>query len=302
MEVSTHDVLRARRSAEKLMTWAPCSSCYAHGKKCSQSRPCRRCLKLARPCFKLDQGTKPEYNFFHTAVIPAQRPLNFHPRFAIRDESLSVVAFAPGMLWASIELTKHKAIGHKVDSLGQFFASLTVHDCSGLSLAISGAEVLSQVPLLQTAVDLPEAIQDAASDLRNAERGERPEYWNMDTGTASFRTTFDPTSSRRRDIIANARYASLYGVHPEEFQARCASRELPFPFAESDAVALIIYRTISEHFKRKASTESFMRLYVGGRSRGTAVLFSARTSTARDAFGRPSEVRPLMRAARESLS
>ena len=46
------------------------------------------------------------------------------------------------------------------------------------------------------------------------------QYWDMNTVTASLRTTFDPATRRRRAIIANARQAALYGMHPEEFQAR----------------------------------------------------------------------------------
>ena len=202
------------------------------------------------------------------------------------------------MLWASIELMKHQAIGHKMDSLSQFFASLTVHDCSALSVAMHGAEKLGRSTVLQPAAN-PMTIQDAA--VCNAEGCERSEYWERETGTASFSTTFDPTSSRRRDIIANARHASVYGVHPEEFQARCASRELPFPFAEADAVALTIYGAVCEQLEDQAPPERFLRLYVGGRGRGTAVLVSARTSVVRDAFGRISEVRPFPRAARTRI-
>ena len=201
------------------------------------------------------------------------------------------------MLWASIELMKHMAIGHDVDSLGKFFASLTVHDCSSISVAINGS-IAMDLGSEQPASNLPNAIQIAAPDRRNAEVSE---FWNMETGTASFRTTFDPTSSRRRDIIANARHASMYGVHPEEFQARCASRELPFPFAEADAVALYIYTTVREQLRSETSPEHFLRLYVGGRSHGTAVLVLGRRWVARDAFGRISEVRPYLRAARGSI-
>ena len=201
------------------------------------------------------------------------------------------------MIWASIELMKHMAIGHEVDSLGRFFASLTVHDCSAISVAIDSG-FASGRGTEQPAAILPQAIQGPAPDHRDAETSE---FWTMETGTASFRITFDPSSSRRRDIIANARHACVYGLHPEEFQARCASRELPFPFAEADAVALYIYTTVREQLGSEAPLpEHFLRLYVGGRSRGTAVLVVGRRWVARDALGRISEVRPLLRAARAS--
>ncbi len=204
---------------------------------------------------------------------------------------MSVVS--PGVLWANIELMKHQAFGHNMDSLGQFFSSLNIHDCSALSLAMSGADALHQ-STLQPAAKVLKSFHGVAPDARDAEGGEQSDFWDMETGTASFRTTFDPVSSRRRDIIANARHAYMYGLHPEEFQARCASRELPFPFAEEDAAALIIYRNISDQFKSKATPERFMRLYVGGKGCGTAGLFAARTSVAVDALGRISEVRPFL--------
>jgi hypothetical protein len=168
-----------------------------------------------------------------------------------------------------------------MDSLSQFFASLTVHDCLALSESMIGAKELGQCNLLQSAAKFPNKILGAAS--READNSD---YWEMETGTASFRTTFDPESGRRRDIIANSRHATLYGVHPEEFQARCANRDLSFPFAEADAVALTIYGTVCEQLKSQAPPERFLRLYVGG----AAVLCSARISVVRDAFGRISEV------------
>jgi hypothetical protein len=286
MQVSTQDVLIARRSAQKLRTWAPCLSCKANGKNCTQQRPCSRCLKSARPCIRLGQATTTD---FSPAVIPAQRPLSFQLKFAIGAEPTTEVALAPGMIWAKIELMKHQGFGHSIDSLSQFFASLTVHDCAAISLVINGADELGRC-----------TVQSAAKKAFQADRreAEGSEFWGMETGTASFRTTFDPMIRRRRDIIANARHASMYGMHPEEFQARCASRELPSPFAEEDAVALIIFRTVSDHFRSEASPERFMRLYVGGIGNGNAALFSARTSIAVDAFGRISEVRPFLLKAR----
>ncbi len=205
---------------------------------------------------------------------------------------MPVVALAPEMLWASIELMKNMVMGHEVDSLGQFFASLTVHDCSALSLVIDEATALGLEYCrgsVQLVTMVPKGVQGADQQSKISE------FWDMETGTASISITFDCISSRRRDIIANARHAFMFGVHPEEFQARCASRELALPFAEEDAVALYIYTTIGEQFRREASSEHFLRLFVGGKGCGTAVLFSGRRLVAWDAFGRISEVRLLLR-------
>ena len=150
---------------------------------------------------------------------------------------MPVVALVPGMLWASIELMKNMVMGHEVNSLGQFFASLTVHDCSALSLAIDEATALGLEYCRGSVQLVPKGVHGTDQQSKISE------FWNMETGTASIRITFDCISGRRRDITANARHAFMFGVHPEEFQARCASRELALPFAEEDAVALYIYTT-----------------------------------------------------------
>ena len=222
------------------------------------------------------------------AMIPAQRPLDFRLKLTMGDESMPMVELAPDLMWASIELMRNMALGHDVDSLAQFFASLTFLDRSALSLAINGAVALGRSTIQSSAV-APNAFQGAALV---ADEGDRSQFWAMETGTASCRTTFDPISRCRRAISANARQASFYGIHPEEFQARCASRELPFPMNDEDAVAVFIYASVGAHFKTKASA-LFLRFYMGGPGSGTAVLLSARRKVELDAFGRICEVWPL---------
>jgi hypothetical protein len=246
---------------------------------------------MAKPCFKLDIATT---KYFYTDATSAERPLNFQPKLTIGDESIPVVDLPPEMLWARIELMRNMATGHEVDSLAHFFATLTVHDYSALALAINGAAALGQ-RTAQLSANVPNASQGASLSLRDADEGVHSQYWAMETGTASFRTTFDPMSRRRRAIIANPRQACFYGMHPEEFQARCASRDLPFPITDEDAVALFIYASIGEHFRSETSAELFIRLYMGGRGCGTAVLISARRWVALDASGSISEVRPVLR-------
>ncbi len=196
---------------------------------------------------------------------------------------------APEMQWASIEVM---ATGHEMDSLAQFFASLTVHDCSALSLAINGAAEFGR-SAAQRAVNFPSIIYIAPPNIRDSREVDPSQFWNWETRTASFRSIFDPMSRRRHAIIANARQASfygMYGMHPDEFQARCANCKLPFPIADEDAISLFIYALVSEQFKRKTSTvytEIFLR---GGMGCGTVKLISVRRWVMMDAFGRISEV------------
>jgi hypothetical protein len=244
-------------------------------------------VKLANPCVELERATAKDFYLNQKAMIPAQRPLDFGLKLIMGYESMPFIGLGPNMMWASIELMRNMALGHDVDSLAKFFASLTFLDCSALSLAINGAAEFGR-STAQLAANTPNVLQAVA---RVADEGEDSQFWAMETGTASCRTTFDPVSRCRRAIIANARQASFYGIHPEEFQARCASRELPFPMNDEDAVAVFIYAAVGAHFKSKASA-IFLRFYMGGKGCGTAVLVSARRKVELDAFGRICEVRP----------
>ncbi len=214
----------------------------------------------------------------HTASS-VQRPLNFRPNVTVGNETMPRVELASNMLWASIELMKNMAMGHDVDSLAKFFATLTVHDCSLLSRAMNSAAALGQ-STIQIAANIPSA----------AVEGYRPQNWDTDTVTASFRAAFDPISHHRRAIIANARQASLYGMHPEEFHARCASRNLHIPMPDEDFVALLIYSSVDEQFRREAIGEIFTRIFAGGGGCGTAMLVHVQRCAAMDALGRISEV------------
>ena len=48
----TKELRRARRSAIRAKTSMPCVSCLAYGHRCSQVRPCSRCIKLSKECLR----------------------------------------------------------------------------------------------------------------------------------------------------------------------------------------------------------------------------------------------------------
>jgi hypothetical protein len=130
-----------------------------------------------------------------------------------------MIGLPPELLWASIELMKNTAIGHDVDELAHFFASLNFADSSAIFNAMNEASILGSridPPLLANDTTLQTSLTNAQNN-RDMDTG-ADEYWDMETDTASFRTTFDPETRRRRAIVANARQATLYGIHPEEFQ------------------------------------------------------------------------------------
>jgi hypothetical protein len=149
----------------------------------------------------------------------AERPINFHATFKIGVESMPFIQLPAELLWAKIELTKNMAIGHDVEALIQFFTSMNISDSSAIFLAMThvaslGHRYESSPPATPA---LPAACQ-AATQRDCDDDGDEPKYWNMESGVASFRTTFDPASRQRIGIIANPRLAIFYGAHPEEFQ------------------------------------------------------------------------------------
>ena len=206
--------------------WSPCVSCKAYGKRCSQSRPCTRCVKSGRQCTRLDIALS-ESDPRQTAAIVAERPMRFFPMFMIGDETLPVIQLPSELHWVSVDLMKNMAVGHDVEALTWFFTTMNLSDSSALYHAVNHAASLGSslgTPFSSAKPPTPQlrarsTSQDDYKDDMETD-GADSQFWNMETGIASFRTTFDPVSRRRRAIIANARQTSFYGVHPEEFQVR----------------------------------------------------------------------------------
>ena len=153
-------------------------------------------------------------------AVVAERPIRFYSSLSIENETMPMIQLPSELLWASVELMKNMAIGHDVEALTQFFSSMNISDSHALFHAMSSAasfgnsltpptsakaHTLSTFPLPATETDAETFVAESL-------------FWDMETGIASFRTTFDPVSRRRCAIIANSRQAAFYGVHPEEFQ------------------------------------------------------------------------------------
>ena len=221
MDITTNHIRKVRCSAIRAKLWSPCVLCTVYGSRCSQSRPCTRCSKLGRPCVKLNKNDNLDANL-QTSSLVAERPLRFRAGLKIDHESLPSIQLHPNLLWASIELMKNTAIGHDVDALTDFFRSLTLYHSSALLTAMNDAvslvnridQLFPPAPTETSQVEVPSFTATGGKNCK--------QYWDMNTVTASLRTTFDPATRRRRAIIANARQAALYGMHPEEFQVRAA--------------------------------------------------------------------------------
>ena len=241
--------------------------------------------------------------------------MRFYSSFSIGDETIPIVLLPSELHWVSVDLMKNMAVGHDVEAITQYFTTMNISDSSALYNAINHAATLGNSlgrPVIGKALTPQKRTSSTSMDNSQHDMDtEESRFWDMETGIASFRTTFDPVSRRRRAVIANARQATFYGAHPEEFQvrkyseqatppsrhaptrpsgqlrptspgltvcaplwrgpapaarqARCASRQLPFPFTEMDAVALFHFVAVRQHFQIAAVPELCMRMLTGGR-------------------------------------
>jgi hypothetical protein len=124
--------------AMKSRCWSPCVSCKAYGNRCSQSRPCKRCVKSGRQCKNLEVALS-ETDPRQTAAIGAERPMRFHPRLSIGDETMPLIQLPSELHWVSVDLMKNMAVGHDVEALTQFFTTLNLSDSYALYHAVSHA-------------------------------------------------------------------------------------------------------------------------------------------------------------------
>jgi hypothetical protein len=161
------------------------------------------------------------------AATIAERPIKFCPRLSIGDETMPMIQLHSGLHWFSADLMKNMAVGHDVEALTHFFTTMNLSDASALYHAVNHAASLGsllappppakpQAPNIRAQTTSHDELQSMQDETDGAES----RFWDMETGIASFRTTFDPASRRRLSVIANARQANFYGVHPEEFQVR----------------------------------------------------------------------------------
>ena len=264
--------------------WSPCVACKAYGNRCSQARPCARCVKIGRNCTNLDDMDRSEGNARQTVVIVAERPMRFQPSLSIGDETMPMIQLPPELLWASIELMKNMAIGHDVAALAHFFASMHISECTELFHAMNRASSLGS---RFDPPDLPSQQRDhpgSSSSGMDTDSNDF-QYWGMETGTASFRTTFDPASRCRRAIITNARQASFYGVHPEEFQVNVPDHQSPEAQKRP--------RQIIGHYPRfHAPTSARAAQSARAVEQAAQTRISARIATARPPSRRPRLVFP----------
>ena len=294
MLVNTKQLAKARRNAMKAAKRAPCIACIAYGGRCSDFRPCKRCVKLSRACSPVaqlemhsDAQAEKDRSSRQSAASAVERPLAYSPSICINENTLPIPALPMQVEWAGPQITKFSALGHDVSFLSDFFASLSIQECTVLVQAMDAAATVAGRNLQYCMTSASSMDQSRHSHIKDA-----LPLCIEDTDNAAFICTcYDPSSRRRRAIVANSRRAAYFHMHCEEMLARAAMCELPPPFIEWDALLLCLHMSVAEHFKCSRVSELYQRMYLGGRGQRRAQLVSGRMEEVKDDLGRVIEVR-----------
>ena len=222
-----------------------------------------------------------------SAASAVERPLAYSPSICINENTLPIPALPMQVEWAGPQITKFSALGHDVSFLSDFFASLSIQERTVLGQAVDAAATVAGRNL--------QYCMMAASSMdqsQNARIDDALPLCIEDADDAAFICTrYDPSSRRRRAIVANSRRAAYFHMHCEEMLARAAMCELPPPFIEWDALLLCLHMSVAEHFKCSRVSELYQRMYLGGRGQRRAQLVSGRMEEVKDDLGRVIEVR-----------
>ena len=116
------------------------------------------------------------------------------------------------------------------------------------------------------------------------------QFWDVNTDTAFFSVKLDPNTRQRLAIRTNRQLAAFFGSHSEEFLARTANIEYPFPSTDLDALLLVLYRAVQTACRGGTTGAAYYRMRIG---RGA--LARVCTSFVRDGAGRVCEVRRTFR-------
>ena len=164
--------------------------------------------------------------------------------------------------WGFEQLLKFSARGHPVESLAKFLTShFFVHNLKTIADAVQCSKNLSASLIFSNSAQ----PFSSSADLRLLDA-------DSDVGLISI--NFDSVSGRRRQILANSCMAELLGMHNEEYLARTANRDLPFPYSALDCLCLFLYISVRDSFPSTSPRELYARMQsrVGSKRRGMLVV------------------------------
>ena len=270
-------ISKARRSAEKAKIRMACVSCIAYKHRCSDSRPCKSCLKAKRPCVESGNLTsKYDTGSCGSPRTASNNMPNVHSAL-ITDRDSSTRSGRSGLEWAYCEARSLMGMGYRVEFLERFFCCLSASDAQELNKAMvmSTPEIIDSISF----------SKPQCSGLCEADEN-RLIAWDSETD-AVFCKSMDLTT-RQQSFQSNPRNAALFGMRCDEFISRASNFELAIPLCEVDALILLLYRSV-HRIRGQQPAVMFLRMYIGASRTGSLIRESLRVEN--DELHRPKEVR-----------
>ena len=270
-------ISKARRSAEKAKIRMACVSCIAYKHRCSDSRPCKSCLRAQRPCVESGNLTsKYDTGSCGSPRTASNNMPNVHSAF-ITERVSRTTSGCSGLEWAYCEARSLMGMGYRVEFLERFFCCLSASDAQELNSAMvmSTPEIIDSISF----------SKPQCSGLCEADEN-RLIAWDSETD-AVFCKSMDLTT-RQQSFQSNPRNAALFGMRCDEFISRASNFELAIPLCEVDALILLLYRSV-HRIRGQQPAVMFLRMYIGASRTGSLIRESLRVEN--DELHRPKEVR-----------
>ena len=288
MGISSDLIGKARRNAQRAKTKVACVPCLAYGHRCSESRPCKKCIKSNRDCMRardiLVTNAMPDFSV--TAAV--ERPLQFKSIMTLEKNTASSIKGSPGFGWAFAQVRRLASLGYRVEFLEQLFSSLSIFECLEINDALDDARALFSITS-QSGLERSDSSRfQLVTEDTKLQSDDGLCLSEMECSNAIICTSLDPSSSCRT-ILANPSHAALFGVHCEEFLARAASSDLVAPFSQCDALLIILHNAVVELDQGQAPSVVYMRQYIG--TSRQAALASLHSTVFKDEQGRVIKVR-----------
>ena len=250
-------ISKARRSAIKAKIRMACVACIAYRHRCSDSRPCKSCLKAKRQC--VEGGNLTSKYESRSWDIPRAAP-NLMPQLnsALTTERDSSTRLGrSGLEWAHAELRHLMGMGFRVEFLERFISHLPASDGQELEKAMVMSNPSDTNPNTHVCSGLPE---NGAFELDTQIGSEI---------YATSSTALDRTNGQR-SLYTNPKKVALLGMRCEENTTRSSIRHLSLPYSEVDALILLLYRSVY-HIRGQEPAVTFLRMYIGTTRTGSLI-------------------------------
>ena len=200
--------------------------------------------------------------------------------------------------WGLERLTKYNPMGNAA-FINTISVSLSKEQRSALAKALRAARAYADDAAATTGPAGADPVNTAPA-MSGRER-----IWSMQTDAGFSAVSFDPDTGRRRAILVSPVLAAALGMHPEEYLARAAARDLPLPSPDVDSLLHLLCTVVERFFAAGGSsggggggTEHYVRMAVGPAAARRGALVCVRSVAVKDGAGRVCEVRIAAAAAK----